>query len=364
MMMLERYGHGGDLLTAMELYGHHRDAFLDYSSNMNPAGPPAIVETMIVERWRDIVRYPDPSSRRLIQAISHHYQIPSDNILVGNGAAELLDLAVRVVQPSCTAVTAPSFVEYAQNALRAKSRLHHIPLREQQQFDLQIEDVQLALHEADLLMLGHPNNPTGRLIPNQVMQVLADANRALIIDEAFLDFLPNEAEYTQMYRALERKNWFVIRSMTKFFAIPGVRLGFVIAHAELITAMRNLQVHWSVNHFAQAIGEVVFADQDYINLTKDWAQAETSWLRTRLQALGFAVTDSKVNYLLAHIPDSWPFDVKSLQYSLGKKAILIRDASLFEGLNHRYFRLAVRNRTDNERLLTALQEIVKELCSF
>ena len=364
MMLLERYGHGGDLLTAAELYGHQTESFLDYSSNMNPAGPPNVVEKMIVERWHDIVRYPDPSTRQLIQAISTHYQIPIENILVGNGAAELLDLAVRVVQPSCTAVTAPSFVEYAQNALRARSKLYHIPLRVEQQFDLQVEDVQQALDAADLLMLGHPNNPTGRLIPKQVMQLLADADHALIIDEAFLDFLPNEAEYTQMHRALERKNWFVIRSMTKFFAIPGVRLGFVVAHAELISEMRNLQVHWSVNHFAQAIGEAVLADRDYINHTKDWARIEISWLRARLQALGFAVTDSKVNYLLMRIPDFWSFDVKTLQHSLGKKAILIRDASLFEGLDHRYFRLAVRSRADNERLLVILQETVKELCAF
>lgn len=357
--MLERFGHGGDLFTAAELFGLSVDHFLDYSSNMNPAGPPAIVQTILVERWRELVRYPDPSVRKLRDAISAYYQVPKDYILVGNGAAELLDLAVRVVNPKCTAITAPSFVEYRQNAEKYGSSIHEIPLQRTFQFDIQMNDLYEALNRTDFLMLGHPNNPTGRLLPKYATHQLAKADTMILLDEAFLDFHPEEHAWTQLQMAVERPNWMVVRSMTKFFAIPGIRLGFIVAQPHWIEKMRALQVHWSVNHFAQLIGEAVLNDEDYILRTKRWTQKESAWFATQLRQLGFEVTDSAANYLLVRIPERFSFDAVQLQATLGRRGLLIRDASLFSSLDRRYFRLAVRLRANNQYCLAVLKEIIQ-----
>ena len=358
--MLERYGHGGDLLTASELFGQPVNMFLDYSSNMNPAGPPSCVETIFREQWSEIVRYPDPTARMLRQKIADYYKVPEEAVLIGNGAAELIDLAVRVTQPTTVAVAAPSFIEYSDNARRAGAELHFIPLHFEHRFELQVEDVSHALQNAEMIILGHPNNPTGRLIPDRVRELLDLTERTVMVDEAFIDFLEDEEKMTFIRHAPHRRNLIVVRSMTKFFAVPGIRLGFVVAHPDLIENMRRLQVHWSVNHFSQLIGESVLEDGQYIAETKIWASSERTWFYHRLVQLGFDVIESSVNYLLVKLPEHVPYDVPELQKRLGKKGILIRDASRFPGLNERFFRLAVRLRDDNQVILHTLQLLLQQ----
>jgi threonine-phosphate decarboxylase len=357
--MLERYGHGGDLLTAAELFGHSPDLFLDYSSNMNPMGPPACVQQIFSERWTEVVRYPDPAARVLRAKIAAHYRIPEESILVGNGAAELIDLVVRITQPATVAVTAPSFVEYSDNALRVGATLHYIPLNVEHSFDVQAEDLSHALDKADLTMLGHPNNPTGRLIPDVMLDMLQTAKGTVLLDEAFIDFLENEEQVSMIQRAPSMKKLIVIRSMTKFFAIPGIRLGFVVAHPDIILQMRNLQVQWSVNHFSQLIGAAALDDTQYIANTKKWVSTERQWFFEQLSSIGFNVIQSAVNYLLVRLPQQVPFRVPEMQKKLGEMKILIRDASRFPGLDERYFRLAVRLRKDNETIVRALEYITQ-----
>ncbi len=357
--MLERYGHGGDLLTAAELFGHSPDLFLDYSSNMNPMGPPTCVQRIFSERWMEVVRYPDPATRVLRKKIAAYYRIPEESILVGNGAAELIDLVVRITQPATVAVTAPSFVEYSDNALRVGASLHYIPLKAEHSFDVQAEDLSHALYKADLTMLGHPNNPTGRLIPDVLMDMLQTAKGTVMLDEAFIDFLENEEQVSMIQRAPSMKKLIVIRSMTKFFAIPGIRLGFVVAHPDIILQMRNLQVHWSVNHFSQLIGAAALDDAQYISDTKKRVSTERQWFYEQLSSIGLDVIQSAVNYLLVRLPKQVPFHVPEMQEKLGQMKILIRDASRFPGLDERYFRLAVRLREDNETVARALKHIIQ-----
>jgi threonine-phosphate decarboxylase len=186
----------------------------------------------------------------------------------------------------------------------------------------------------------------------------------ILLDEAFLDFHLDEERWTQLHQALTKPNWMIIRSLTKFFAIPGVRLGFIVADPELIRKMKKLQVHWSVNHFAQLIGTKVFDERDYIQQTKEWAYAERQWFTSRLRELGFTVIDSSANYLLVQIPEHAPYRVQSLQRMLGERGILIRDASLFDGLDDKYFRLAVRLRSDNQYFLQILFETIDKMTSL
>ncbi|MFC5703033.1 threonine-phosphate decarboxylase CobD [Cohnella faecalis] len=354
-MKLERYGHGGDLATATEAYGLPQESWLDYSSNMNPWGPPEIVGELMKEHWRDVAKYPDPAVRRLRAKLSETYRIPAESILVGNGAAELIDLVVRVFKPEETVLARPSFSEYEEAVLKAGGRTRSVLLREERMFEL----ANAREFASGAVFLGHPNNPTGRLIPAHVLDELREAGSRMIIDEAFMDFVPDEEELSYIRRASESEQIQVIRSMTKFYAIPGIRLGFMVAHPDLIRRLAEAQTAWSVNFLAQLVGEAVLDERAYAERTKTWLLEERPWLSGELRSLGLVVYPSDVNFLLVSLAGLEGWNVGRLQRAMAGRGILIRDASLFEGLNDSYFRIAIRLRPDNERLIKELKECLR-----
>lgn len=362
-MKLEQFGHGGDLRTAEEIYGIAADEWLDFSSNMNPAGPPEAVAELMRERWKEIVHYPDPAVRGLRAKLAEKYGVPAESILVGNGAAELIDLVVRVLQPASTVLARPSFSEYEEAVMKINGRLDEIQLAAADGFLLKEAAVQQlaagAAEDGRAWFLGHPNNPTGRLLPSDTLQALVDSQAQLILDEAFIDFVPDEARHSLIRVAAESRRVIVIRSMTKFYAVPGIRLGFLVAHPEVVRRLQTLQTQWSVNFLAQLIGEAVLEDEAYARQTRDWLLRERPWLSEQLRGLGLHVVPSDVNFLLASLPADAGLDVLQLQRLMAAKGILIRDASLFNGLNTSYFRIAVRLRHENERLITALGEVLQ-----
>ncbi|NOU95695.1 cobyric acid synthase [Paenibacillus sp. LMG 31456] len=361
--MLERYGHGGDLWTAAETFGISKDSFLDFSSNMNPLGPPAAAEMILRERWRDIVAYPDPAVRELRSKLAAKYKVPVEAILVGNGAAELIDLAVRVLRPGVTALARPSFSEYEEAVQKTNGAILEIPLHASHDFLLQEADVEQALVLADLLFLGSPNNPTGRLLSAPVLERLAASEKPVILDEAFIDFHPDEDSITMIRKAAESRQLMVIRSMTKFYSIPGLRLGFIVAHPDRIREMQHQQVQWSVNTMAQLIGAAVLDDHDYEHRTHKWLAEERPWLSKSLTELGLIVTPSDTNYLLFSLKQL-NVTVKDLQAEMGKRGILIRDASLFPGLDDSYVRVAIRLREHNERMIKELRASLEVLSNL
>ncbi|SFL13628.1 L-threonine O-3-phosphate decarboxylase /adenosylcobyric acid synthase (glutamine-hydrolysing) [Paenibacillus sp. 1_12] len=358
--MLEKYGHGGDLWTAAETFGKSKEQFLDYSSNMNPLGPPAIVEQILRDHWRDLAAYPDPAVRELRSKLADRYKISVESILVGNGAAELIDLAVRVLQPAVMAVSRPSFSEYEEAAEKAGGRILDIPLHAYNHFELQLSDVEHARAASDLLFLGSPNNPTGRLLSDPIKAYLAKSGKPVIIDEAFIDFSPEEEQLTMIRIAAQSNHLMVIRSMTKFYSIPGLRLGFIVAHPDQIRRLQQLQVQWSVNMLAQLVGIGVMADHDYEQRTHKWLAKERPWLIDQLQQLGLHVTPSDTNYLLFSL-SGLGLTAKEMQQEMGQRGVLIRDASRFHGLDATYIRVAIRLREQNERLIAALQDSLEAL---
>ncbi|OAS16953.1 threonine-phosphate decarboxylase [Paenibacillus oryzisoli] len=359
--MLERYGHGGDLWSAEEVWNRPKELFLDYSSNMNPLGPPEVVKEILAASWRDIVKYPDPAVRELRRKLAQKYEIDPESILVGNGAAELIDLIIRVVQPSMTGLARPSFSEYEEAVHKTGGRLTNIPLSPQHLFELQWPDVEAVLPDVDLFFLGHPNNPTGKLIPRNVLNNLVQSQRKIVLDEAFMDFVPQESEHSLLKLASTSANLIVIRSMTKFYSIPGIRLGFMVAHPELIQRLRQQQVQWSVNYLAQQMGVAVLDDDGFEQSTREWLRVEKPWLVEQLRHMGLEVVPSDVNFLLFSFPVASGITVKQAQQYMGHQGILIRDASLFQGLNERYCRVAIRLREDNERLVQALSQMMNDL---
>ncbi|GFN31791.1 threonine-phosphate decarboxylase CobD [Paenibacillus xylaniclasticus] len=359
--MLERYGHGGDLVTASGLYGIPADQFIDFSSNMNPFGPPDAVHSVIEARWRELERYPDPAVRGLRSKLARKHGLYEDRILCGNGAAELIELAVRTAplgSGSVIGIVVPGFGEYAEAAHKFGARTIRVPLLEEEGFRLSEERIMAVAHEAhpDLWLLGSPNNPTGMAVDRELVMKLLDTGALVVIDEAFLDFDPDDEKRTLMREAAERPNLLVIRSMTKFYAIPGIRLGYAVGSAKTIESMRSLQTQWSVNSLAQWIGEAVLDDKLYAKRTRQWLAEERPWLSAALNHLGCKVFESRTNYLLVKLPQEYTANAAELQRQMGARGVLIRDASHFDGLNDRFIRVAVKLRDQNEQLLSAMSD--------
>jgi len=360
--MLERYGHGGDLVTAADEYGLSEDGFLDFSSNMNPYGPPESVGRLLCGRWRELARYPDPAIRSFRRKLAERFRIDAERIWVGNGAAELIDLAVRAIMPRTAAVVRPSFSEYEEAVTKAGGRVIEIPLSAADRFDLPERDVRRVAARTDVLIVGHPNNPTGRPADPRFLRDLARDGVRLIVDEAFIDFSPEQERLSLIRLAAESDRVAVIRSMTKFYAVPGIRLGFVVAGGEWIARIRRLQVPWSVNAPAQWIGEALLDEREYAERTVRWIGEERAWLSGKLASLGLTVTPSEANFLLCRLPSAnggsiGPLDAGTVQRLLGRRGVLIRDASRFPGLDGSYIRVAVRLRHENERLVSELARV-------
>ncbi|WP_202914542.1 threonine-phosphate decarboxylase CobD [Paenibacillus antri] len=352
--MLERYGHGGDLRTAAALYGRPAEAFVDFSSNMNPWGPPEGARAAMLRAWERIDAYPDPAARTLRGALAEKHGVPIEAIWVGNGAAEAIDLALRALRPTIAAVAAPGFAEYETAVEHAGGTTRPITLRPDDDFRLRAEDVRAAAEEgADAIVLGHPNNPTGQPLAQDVVEAALEAFRGVVIDEAFLDFSPEEESLTLVRRAAERPGLFVTRSLTKFYAIPGLRLGYVVAHPDGIARIRALAVPWSANGIALEVGAAVLADRDFAERTQRWLPPERERLSARLTALGLRVFPSAANFLLARLPEG--AKAGELQTALGREGVLVRSGSTFRALEKdAYIRLAVKKRDANERLLEVM----------
>jgi len=361
--LLERFGHGGDLLSAEQLYGIAEQQLLDYSSNMNPLGPPACVEEVLKQFINIIQQYPDPAVRKLRAAIAEKHRIDPSCILVGNGAAEVIDLVVRYINPKRAVLASPCFIEYEQALEKVGTDIYYIPLNAETQFKLREEEVQQALEatHAELYFFGQPNNPTGQFVEHRIIEMILQSGAYVVLDEAFIDFHPNEEELTWIDRIEQYERLFIIRSMTKFYSIPGIRLGYLVGHEQAISNMKNIQIPWSVNTLAQQIGIAVLNDTDFSNRSKRWLPQESQYMLEQLKELKLTVFPTHTNYVLVCLKPTYSFSSSKLQERMGRKGILVRDCSSFKGLDEHYIRLAIKSRADNDRCLLILSEALQEL---
>jgi threonine-phosphate decarboxylase len=349
--------HGGDVYHLARTLGLDLRELLDFSANINPLGFPPGIPGAVLEALPEIVHYPDRRCLALKEDLAAFHGLPPEEVLVGNGSTELIYLAARALRPKKALIVAPAFSEY-EHALSAAGvpAAFHLTT-EAQNFTL---DQPPELQAADLVFLAHPASPSGALLgPDLLMEVAAriEAPGAyLLLDEAFIDFV-EEASFKTNLAQFPRV--LILRSFTKFFAIPGMRLGYLLGGAGLIERLAAVQEPWSVNTLAQAMGRACLRDIDYMERTRVLVRRERQRLLEGLAALpGLHPFDSTVNYLLVKInrPD---FTAASLQKALLAQRIVIRDASNFRGLDERFIRVAVRSREENQRLLEALGELLR-----
>lgn len=346
-------GHGGNRTRLAQLVGKAPDAILDFSANINPLGPPEWLRPVISRNLGELVHYPDPQASALVVAAARRYGAAADEILSGNGSTELLYLLAQAAGTKRAVIPVPCYTDYARAARLAGMALISVPIAEQDGF--QFEPAQLAplLNEAAAVFIGRPNNPTGQICPAQSIRTLAHAHPEclFIVDEAFGDFVEGFESLTTN----RPSNVAVLLSLTKIFAIPGLRLGCAVADAALARSVRDHQPPWSVNTLAQAVGVAALGDKDYIARSRSMMHGEREKLLAELRRMqGLTIYPGAANFLLVRLDLSRP-DARILaQRLLSEDSIAIRVCDNFEGLNAHFFRVAVRTADENARLITAL----------
>lgn len=342
--------HGGNIHEAKR---RHKKDVIDFSANINPLGLPTSVKKAIYN-FDSILHYPDPQAKDITHKIAKYWGIKEENVLVGNGSIELIYLIMSSYKPKTVLIPAPTFSDYERAARCVNSRIRFLKLKEKKGFKLDPP----RLNNPDMLFLCNPNNPTGNLTLENPTMIRKFAARMLVIDEAFMDFLERQKNYTLVWQAVRNKRIIVLRTFTKFFALPGLRIGYLIAHQENIHRLRKCQPPWSTNSLAQSAAEAILKNKKYTNETLKLIKKERGFLVRRLsQFKNLKLFPSLTNFLLIKIKNA-RITSKSLKKLLLKKGILIRDCSNFRNLNNKYIRIAIRSRKENLRLLSALKKVL------
>jgi len=344
--------------------GIEPESLLDFSASINPLGPASGVRPAVAAAFDRVVHYPEIGSPGLCRALADYHGLPAKRIAVANGSTELIHLLPRLTGKSAgrALLIAPTFSEYAHALELAGWRIDYLCLSPEDGFSLDLAQVAAGLARGyDLLFFCNPGNPTGRLYPATEVAALHDlclqAGCFFVLDEAFMDFA--EEQSAKYLLPAGDDDWLILRSMTKFFGFPGLRLGYAVASPALIIRLQQLLPPWNVGGLVQAAGLAALADREHCRRTREYVDAERERLGSRLGALsGLTVFPGAVNYLLLQIKCG--MTAAALQEKLLAERILIRDCSNFTGLDGRFFRVAVRTGEENDRLLGALERAVAD----
>jgi len=346
------FDHGGNLSKAEKIYGK---GLIDFSANINPLKIPKKLKKTLFSKFEQILNYPDPDSERLVGRIAEFWGIDKSNVLIGNGSAELIYLITCAYRPRTAIIPVPTFSEYERALRLVKSDITFLPLKEKNKFCFENSKIKCS---HDICIICNPNNPTGNLLIKDREEFGIGPKKLLVIDEAFMDFLPDQEEHTLIREAARNKKMIVMRSFTKFFAIPGLRIGYVVADSRVIKKLKKSQPPWNVNSLAQMAAEQVLDDEEYVLKTYKLIEREREFLLKNLFRFDcLKCFESSANFILLKIVKEARRS-RDLKTRLAKRGVLVRSAENFRGLNDKYIRIAVRSREENLKLIEALEKVL------
>ena len=347
-------GHGGNLRKLALAAGRSERDILDFSANINPLGPPDWLRPLISANVAALTHYPDPDCTALVEAAAKRYGAAPCEIAIGNGSTELLHLFTRAADKTRAIIPVPCYSDYARSCQLAGMSLETLPLREADGFNLDVPLLETKLGRGDeMVFICRPNNPTGLVCAANDIRSLATRHPATVflVDEAFGDFVEDFDSLTRNRPA----NVIVLLSLTKIFAIPGLRLGCAIADGATVQRLRELQPPWSVNSLAQAVGVAALQDREYVRQTQIQVRLQREALAAGLKFVpALTIYPGEANYLLARL-DHNNMDAPTLARQLLADGIAIRVCDNFDALDKRFFRVAVRREEENTRLCDRLR---------
>ena len=349
---------------------------IDFSANINPLGPPVSVMNALQGSLALIRHYPDPNHTEVREVLAQHFGVHPSQVLCGNGASEVIDLLLQSLKPTRVVVLEPAFSEYRRAAERHGIQVLSMSLlgpwnSSAPSFQLPLDELELVLHSGDLVFLNNPHNPTGTCVKARdwITQAHAWQERGVqvVVDESFLDFVPDETDYTVIPHAVQSESLFIIRSATKFYALPGLRFGFAIGSSSHFHRIERLRDGWSVNQLAQIAAAEAYKDNGFQKDTWGWLHAEQEHVRrlwAKVPAGRPAVATvtlhmGQVNFFLLqfHHPEIGHLVEQHLQ----GRGMLIRHCASFVGLESGFYRLAIRTAAENLVLHQAVMSYFETL---
>lgn len=323
------------------------ERIIDFSENVNPFGPPDFIQTDWHKFQPFMMGYPDPLGEPFRTAVAKFHNISNDSIFVANGASEIFSLLAQKYRGKRAIIVHPTFSEY-ETTLKARDvEIVDLHMTDIVTGEYPIDEIKMHMHQADALYLCTPNNPTGTLPKREVLVDLIEyskkANCDIVLDEAFIDFISEQSSFIS---SMNYKNLIIVRSMTKMYAMPGLRLGYMAASTSVVKEIQQLAPHWNVNRLAAEIGSLVLKDEEYRQKTILHSQNMLLDMKAFLKSKGCEVTQSQANFLLFKLqqPDSEFF-----HYFL-RKGLVLRHTENFQGLNGQWYRIGMKTAEDMEIL--------------
>jgi threonine-phosphate decarboxylase len=358
--------HGGDVWQVAEELGIAASELLDFSANINPRGLPAGARERLQREASDarlLRSYPDPGAGGLRAALSDRFGVPAEAMVVGPGAEALLDPVLRATGARRALIPIPAFSEYERVCARVGIEFVPFPLMREELFQIPVDRLcqRIELESPGVVVLNNPHNPTGAMVgAEEVRRILEAANShgaTLVLDEAFIDYIPHASLVRE---AAQRPGLIVIRSLTKFYGCPALRVGYAAGEVKIIETIRSLLPTWPVtqlalNSLAEAVGDGAYAEH---SIAENARQRER--LAEALRDLELIVFPAAANYLFLELTPEMPAASELRRWLIEKHRILIRNCDSYEGLTRgRYFRVAVLSGEENDRLVRALGEALR-----
>lgn len=349
--------HGGNTYKLAEELDISEDKIIDFSASINPLGISKKVESEIRSELKNLHNYPDPNTKKLREEIAQYLDISPETILCSNGSTELIYLIPRALKPETALIPSPTFSEYEKACqINHGSRIKCYELKKDNNFEIMPDEFIDAMQNCDMAFLCNPNNPTGNMLKkNQVLRIAEAARESkcfLLVDEAFIDFCPEESVIT----AVQHNPYLIVlRSMTKFYALTGLRIGYGIFPFRIIDKLKNFKEPWTANTLAQKAAIVALGDNDYADRTLRLIAKEKRFLEGCFKKIGIEFYPSDANFYLLRINGNSRINLK-----LREKGILVRNCSNYRGLDSSFMRIAVKSRRENRILIKSLQNALSK----
>ncbi len=364
MLKHKDHFHGSDLEKIEQIYGIKKENIVSFSANVNPLGLSGRLKSELASHLDVICSYPDREYTKLRNVIGQYLNCPPENILMGNGSTELITLFIKTVSPEKALIIGPTYSEYERELSLGGGTSLYYPLKEEDGFKLDCDDLIGTLNESiDMLILCNPNNPTSSAVRRSDMRRILDACKTcdifVMVDETYVEFVEEYDRITCVPLTDSYNNLCILRGISKFFAAPGLRLGYAVCgDSDLMKDIAAIKDPWTINSVAEIAGTIMFTDSDYIKATKDLIFSERARVTDALRSIpGLKVYDPVANFVLCRITKE-NVDADILFDKAIRSNMMIRNCSSFPFLDNTYFRICFMNPDDNDRLLALIREVV------
>ena len=357
--------HGSDIESAAAYYNIPKESIVSFGANVNPLGLSENLKAKLAQNLDILSSYPDRNYSSLKAVIGGYCNVSPEHIIVGNGSTELISLLIHCVAPKKALLLSPTYSEYERELDLVGCKLDYYNLYKGNEFQLSLEDFCNEIQKGyELVIICNPNNPTGSALTNKqidsILTICAESNTFLMIDETYVEFAPEVSVISSASLVEKHQNLMVLRGTSKFFAAPGLRLGYgATSNQKFLQTLLQKQNPWSLNSLAAYAGELMLTDEEYINQTRDFISNERSKMINELSKIdSIRVYPSYANFILVEILDENITSSDAFNHFM-KYGLMVRDCSSFAALEGEFFRFCIMKEDDNARLIQAIIDLFK-----